>query len=62
MQPSDHVAMFLFRLPFLILKRRVESVYVVFWVDVQTGYVWAGVPLSLYFSGTNSGFCVQYLG
>lgn len=36
---------------------------VVLWVDVQTGCVWAGVPLSVHlFRGTNSGFCVQYLG
>lgn len=34
---------------FLLLKHRVQSVYIVFWVDVQTGYVWAGVPLCLFF-------------
>lgn len=32
-----------------VLEHRVECVYIVFWVDVQTGYVWAGVPLSVYF-------------
>lgn len=55
MQPSAHIVMF-------VSEHRVECVYIVFWVDVQTGYVWAGIPLSVYFFGTNSGFCVQYLG
>lgn len=34
---------------FLSFKHHVECVYIVYWVDVQTGYVWAGVPLCLFF-------------